>query len=238
MKIPTKTGSGESRPTLEAASYPAVLVAIVDLGTHTEQGFGDRTAEDKRKVLLVWELPSEIVAGTKDRRPLICKDFRLSLHEKASLRAWILGMLPSADRLLAEEEFEMEALLGSQCLITLDLKENGKGRAYNKATKVSPLVRGMLVPAPTRTPFAFWVAEHDPAALPDWLPYLYGQPVKEKVLACHELSGRGVPACTATGHQAPSRTNPPPPPRSATPEKREFGPEEMVWLWDGRRSFA
>lgn len=185
------TSGGGGREVPPAGSHPAVLVAIVDLGTHTET-YKDQAAKSIRKVLLCWELTDEKVAGKKDENHLVCKDFSLTFGTKSGLRKIVEGWRGKA---FAEgEDFDLGKLLGKECMLTISIGTSSKGNEYAKIESVSPKPKGMTVPPAQRKPLLFEVGQ-DTAQL-EWIPYLYGEAVATVIGRSHEARGTTPPPST------------------------------------------
>ncbi len=184
-------GGGEAPP---AGNHPAVLVALVDLGTHEDEYQGERS--ENRKVFLAWELTAE---HKSDGSPYVVGqefNFMATIGQKSKLR----GLLESwRGRPLGDGEcLNLAALLGKPCLINVGNEQSKKGNTYAKILGVGPPPRGMTVPAPLNEPFQ-WHFSSGPFRAPDWLPYLYGQKVEDKILAARESRGYVAPAPAANG---------------------------------------
>src|SRR4051812_15651725 len=93
--------------------YPAVLVSLIDLGTH-ERTFNGQTTE-ARKLFFVWELTGEF--DSKGQPFIVAQDYTWSLHKKAKLRAMIEEWRGKG--MSDEEEFDLISLLGKPCMLTL-----------------------------------------------------------------------------------------------------------------------
>lgn len=184
-----------------AGNHGAVLVAIVDLGTHQEEYKGVATTQ--RKVYFVWELTSEKSTSIPGQNMLQAKMFTLSFGKKAKLRALIEGWRGKA--LEDGEEFDLAKLLGKQCMV--NVVHNAAG--YAEVAAVSAPPKGIKVEKPLRTPF-LWEMEGDKPVDLSWLPWIYGQKVEEYLAESEEANGRSEPI---------SKTEP-----SVTPETE---PEEI-----------
>jgi hypothetical protein len=77
----------------------AVLVQVVDIGTHTSERFKTKS----RKVVLVWEIPSFLTS--EDTPILISKIYTLSISAKAALKRHVESLLGTS---LKEKEFELK----------------------------------------------------------------------------------------------------------------------------------
>lgn len=196
VKAVASAGQSEIPP---SGSHPAVLVALIDLGTRTEQ-YQQQAEKDVRKVLLAWELVSEKKSGSTMNH-VVGRDYTLSMNEKAALREMVRRWRGSD--LKEGEDFDLMKLMGRPCLLTIVHKASGTGRTYAKVDGIAPMPKGMTAPKAQRTPIAWSVAEADlDEGIPsedgdtDWLPFLYGRPVHEVIKESKEYRQRkgGAPA--------------------------------------------
>lgn len=180
-----KASSPKSGDMAQAGSHPAVLVAMVDLGTHEDEYQGKKSRH--RKAYLVWELTAEA------SHQVIGRDYTISFAPKAALRGLVEKW---RGRAFAEnEEFDLSKILGKPCLLTVVHGTSSKGNPFAKIDGVSPVPKGMPVPPPSRTPFSWEISGKDlPAA--DWLPFIYGEAVTDVIRRSEEYRGTspgGVP---------------------------------------------
>ncbi len=171
----TKKGDGDGFPQAPIGNHPAVLVAIVDLGTQKQEYQGN--VKWQRRAYFCWELTTEEVPGF-GRNFLIGMDLTVSLNEKAKLRQWIEKRVGKT--MPEDHEYDIRKELGQKCLLSVEAK-NG----YSKVGGMSAVPKGLKVPDSTTKPHFLFSLEDDtdPAEinLPDWLPYLYGRPLTEVV---------------------------------------------------------
>jgi hypothetical protein len=189
--------SGEGFDVPPAGSHPAVLVAVVDLGTHTE----DYKGKEKQtpKILLAWELTAERKPGST-RNFVVGRDYTANLGEKSNLRALLKNW--RGKDLVEGEEFDFGApaaqhgCLGRKCLVNLVHKvATGSGRTYARVENISALPKGMTVPSGQYDPFS-WDMDSDNLAdleTRDWLPFLYGRPVVDVIRESREYQSRDKP---------------------------------------------
>lgn len=117
--------------------HSAACCDVVDLGLVTDQ-FGTRPMIDLR-----WMLERLDTQDADERRVIVRKRYRNTLHEKSSLRRdlemW-RGRKFTADEL---KGFDLEKLLGVSCQIQIvhNVKDNGK--IYANVAAVIPLGKGM-----------------------------------------------------------------------------------------------
>lgn len=145
----TDTGSDfEQAPT---GTFAARCIRVIELGTQTSQ-YGT-----KRKTILTWELPTELMDNGKPF--IISRFYTASLNEKAILRqdleAW-------RGKTFTEQElagFDQRQILGKPCLITT-IEEEGK----TKVKSVSALLKGVEVPPQVNESLFYDVDAHDESA--------------------------------------------------------------------------
>lgn len=113
--------------------HQAVCVDVVDLGV-VEGKFGP-----KRKLKIVWQLKDRNAKGLRFQ---IRGSYTQSLHEKSRLRhdleSW-RGRPFSRDEL---REFDVEKLIGANCLIQAAHRVSAQGRTYANAQAIVPLPKG------------------------------------------------------------------------------------------------
>lgn len=123
---------------LEAGTYPAALVQVVDLGTQhiVSQQFGER---DVRQVMLLWEIPSEL---RDDGKPF-CKQakYTLSMAPSANLRKVVESLIG----VMTDDEasrFDIFTLIGKSAAIMLQETAGRNGKTYTDIKAVTPLMKG------------------------------------------------------------------------------------------------
>lgn len=187
--VPSAIESFETPP---AGSHGACLVAIIDLGTQKDTYQGTET--ERPQVYLCWELTSCPMSGTTNNH-LIGRKYTFSLNEKAALRKLVKSW--RGKDLAIGEEFDILAMLGKSCMLSISRKEVGD-KSYAQLDGVSAVPAGMKVDRPKRKP----VSRHilDAAPPPDWLPYIYGEKIEEVLGRAREL--RNSPQAAAVGEEA------------------------------------
>ncbi|HYE20938.1 MAG TPA: hypothetical protein VEA69_21005 [Tepidisphaeraceae bacterium] len=213
-KQKASSGGGGSYEKAPAGNHPAVLVALIDMGTQ-EQEFGGEVKEQHR-IYGVWELVTEKKADGSNH--VVGLDLTLSLNEKAKLRKWIEARL---GRLIAEgEEYDVLSELGQPCLLNV-VEKNG----YPKVEGMSSVPKGMQVAKPTY-PLTAWhlddLEKTGQIALPSWVPYLYGEPLADHIKRAKELVGKSV--ATGAAPAAPSARPSPPSAAPSAPASRPAPP--------------
>ena len=183
----TSAGGTGTREVPEAGTHPAVLVAMIDLGTHEEDFDGKQKSQ--RKVFLCWELVNERMSGST-MNFVLGKEYTLSYHAKGALRqtAEKLRKKPYQDG----EEIDYSRMLGFPCLLTVEVKQSASSpdKSYARVKDVTALPKGMQCPRPQWEPFAWAIEDGGDAPDFDWLPRVFGERIADKVSRSPEWEGR------------------------------------------------
>ncbi len=175
MSLKIKKKSGSSVPPMDAGTYPAVCVGIVDLGEQYSETF----KKYNDKMLVIWEIPSQTIEIDGEDKPRwLSKDFSASLNEKSNLYQTLVSWRGKAftENELTEDEtgfmqFSVLDMLGTGCFLQVIVEEKD-GNSYNRITSVIALPAGMPAPA-TETPLiAFDIDAWDDEvfkSLPGWI---------------------------------------------------------------------
>lgn len=167
-----------------AGLHSAVLIGVIDLGTHpfTYQG----KTNTPRKIFLVWELTAE---HTKEGETFVVgADYTWSLNKKATVRhmleAWI-------GRAFAEdEEFDPLKLIGKPCVVNVSIGQSAKGQKFAEITNVASPMKGQQVPPATRESCIWHMSQltckKEPIIIPDWMPRIYGRLLSDDIKASDE----------------------------------------------------
>ena len=134
-----------------AGTYGAVCIKVIDLGTQQVTWEGD--TKYQRKVFIQWEL-DELM---EDKRPFVTgRKFTVSMHEKASLRAFLKSW---RGRDFTEDElkgFNPQKLIGAPCM--LSLVQSGD---YVNVASAAKLPKGMVPLKPTNPTVYFSLDDFD-----------------------------------------------------------------------------
>lgn len=142
MKAPKPNYTRQLPP---VGNHVARLINIVYLGTQHSPQYGDTF-----KLRLTWELPNEkaVFKENEGEKPfVVSKETSLSMGTKSALRPIVEGMLGCA---LQDEEaynFDIDELLGKDCMLYVTIEENDKGK-FAKINTATPLPKGMVCPPP------------------------------------------------------------------------------------------
>ncbi len=148
MAITAKTQSNSKKfEIIPAGSYPARCYSMIELGTNEETYQG--VSKMVNKVRITWELPTETMVFKEERGPeprVISKEFTLSMHEKANLRAFLENWRGKSFTEKEAEAFDVTNLLGVPCLLSITHKAATNGNTYANISSVSLLPKGMECP--------------------------------------------------------------------------------------------
>ena len=141
-----------STPPLEAGSYLARCVQIIDLGEQMNELAGKL----QRQVMLMFEIPSErIEINGEDKPRMISATYTLSLSDKAKLRSVLESW---RGKQFTDEElaaFDLRKVLNTPCLLSVVEKTSKTGNKYSSIGSISRCMKGVIIP-PAETPvYAF-----------------------------------------------------------------------------------
>jgi hypothetical protein len=183
----TSDGTPFEKP--PAGTHSAVLIAMIDLGTHEKEFKGKM--RKNRKIFLVWELVDEF---RKDKTPhVIGREYNLFFGETSALtellETWLNKKIPPGTHP------KLTAMLGRACNLTVVHKQSkSSDREYANIDAVTPLKKGEVIKSPARAPF-FWdlgMPSEPPAH--DWLPYNIGEPLVDWIKRSPEWRTRTAEA--------------------------------------------
>lgn len=175
-------------------TYPAVMVALIDLGTHSE--VFNNEAKDSHKILMAWELTGE--NDSKGRPFKVAKELTWSLNTKARLRGFLEGY--AGRKFADDEEINLLSFMATQGVVNVTEGQSNNGRKFVDVASWTKPMRGLVVPPPSVEPFVWgftdrddkgneisWNPNQDPP-IPDWMPRIFGKTVVEKIKASSEWS--------------------------------------------------
>jgi hypothetical protein len=201
-------------------NHPAVLVAIIDMGTQWQEGYQGAPGKWQRRAYFVWELVLEKRAEGGGNH-VIALDLNVSLNDKAKLRKWIEARTGKA--IPDGVEYDVSQELGQPCLLGVVMKGD-----FPKVDSVSGVPKGMAVAEPGHKPVLISLDEFRAGAkIPDWVPYLYGEPLADVIKRCKEIGGlQGKGEGESTGRRAAVGGDPTTPVRTAQPADAPPPPDD------------
>lgn len=155
--------TGVTRINVPDGLHPAVCIGVYDIGTHQSKTWGNWS----RNVVIVWELPEQLMT---DGRPLtISRQYTLSLHKKAGLRA---DLEKWRNRPFTEEEvggFDLLKLLGKPCQIQVMNKVTNGEKYSNVAGIMMPTGKPVKATNPLRSYSIDDNGKTIPDGIPEWI---------------------------------------------------------------------
>jgi hypothetical protein len=155
MALTVKENGGGDFKGAPAGSHMARCIRLIDIGTQHGEYQGKATA--RKQVIIVWELPNELM---EDGKPYVASKFyTASLGEKANLRkdleAW-------RGRAFSDEDlagFDLRNILGKPCMLSIVAKDDASTKTKVGGVMAAP--KGTTLPVATNEVFAFDVDEWD-----------------------------------------------------------------------------
>lgn len=147
MKAPVQI-----RTLAPAGTFPARVYSIIYMGTIKGEYKG--TPTESYKVRISWELPTKtrVFKEGEPAKPFsVSKELTLSMGSKSSLRPLVEGMLGISFTDDDAKSFDVDDLLGKECLISLAHKESPNGK-YVAINSTAQLPEGMTCPPPVNKP--------------------------------------------------------------------------------------
>lgn len=138
MAIVAKASSeGKTFDPAPAGVHQGVCVDVVDLGILDVTWQGQ--SKKQHKINVAWQIAEK----RDDGKPfLVFKRYTLSLGEKATLRKDLESWRGRAFTRDEEQGFDVERLIGANCLLNIQHNESG-GKTYANVVSVMPLLKGM-----------------------------------------------------------------------------------------------
>ena len=185
MSLTIKAEEGGSFELLPAGTHLAICIKLVDFGPQEVEYNGE--VKEQNKVRLMFEVPAERITwkdseGVESEGPMtIGKTYTASMYQMATLRQHLESWRGKNFTEVEEMGFDIKNVLGKPCMLGVQHKEYN-GKPYAAITSISPVMKGMDVPAIENDLVAFDFDVHSDAefdALPEWM--------REKVEAGKEL---------------------------------------------------
>jgi hypothetical protein len=172
LTLPVGSNGGGDFKRAPAGSHIAVCNLVADCGL---QPGSQQYPSPKRKLYVRFEIPAERIEYEKDGQqvegPLTIGSFyTASMNEKATLRKHLEGW---RGKKFSDDEaaaFDVSALLGKACMLSVVESESG-GKTYSNIAGIGSMPKG--VPAPkAENPLLYFDSESAPEdldSLPKWL---------------------------------------------------------------------
>lgn len=209
--------NGEGFEKAPAGNHPAVLVAMIDMGTQENNFQG--TIKWEHRAYFVYELVSCKKQSDPAHNHLIATDLNVTLNEKAKLRKWIEAR--TGRQIPDGVEYDISQEVGQPCLLNVVMKGD-----FPKIEGLGSVPTGLPVPPPQYKPMTMTLDEFRKGApIPDWVPWIFGEKLADRINRCQEISGKGP---SAPNGQPPA---PPPPAGQAPPPAPSAPPPGGPLFW-------
>ena len=96
-----------------------------------------------------------------------------------------------------DDDVDVSKMLGKPFLITITHGKSNAGNEYAKIDGIGPVPKGMAVSPALHKPFTWELETGDVKDL-EWLPFLFGEPVKDVVGRCLERKNNGQASAPIT----------------------------------------
>lgn len=141
-------------PPLAGGTYAGVCIGVVDLG----EQYNERFKKVQNTVSLTFEIAGETVERGNGPEPRwLSREYTKTLGEKANLTRDLQKLLGEGDL----DGFDLRALLGRACLLSVQCRERPDGARFNRVEGLMALPKGM--PAPVAASETFLFDMDDPA---------------------------------------------------------------------------
>lgn len=194
MAINATNSGGTPRELIPAGNYIARCYKMIHIGTVEEIILGEKKILNK--VRIGWELPTELRVFNQEKgeQPIVIdKEYTLSMHEKASLRAALKSWRGKDFTEKEAECFDITKLLGVPCFINIIHKPSKKdpSKIYEEIAGITPMPKGVTCPEQINPTFVLSYDEWDQSKF-DTLPDF----IKNKMIGSMEYSAMKAPAHT------------------------------------------
>lgn len=144
-------------------SIQGVLAEVVDLGDVTTEYQGNKRV--RQMCQLTFEINEMVERDDHEQRMIVSRRFTASLHEQASLRAFLEGW---RGKTFTDEEltgFDLDNIVGTNAILSL-VHSTSKGKTYCNIDSAAALLRGMdkMTVSADYLPYAERMAKRNAAA--------------------------------------------------------------------------
>lgn len=171
LNLPVNAGSGDFKRA-PAGSHIAVCNLVADCGL---QPGSQMYPSPKRKLYVRFEIPAERIEFERDGKtvegPLTIGSFyTASMNEKATLRKHLEGWRGRKFSDAEAEQFDVSAILGKPCMLTVVESEHN-GKTYSNIASIGPMPKGVATPTAENALLYYdYTSNQDEyEALPQWL---------------------------------------------------------------------
>lgn len=167
--IAKKSDNEKNFETIPTGTHQAVCYAVWDLGM--QKIIWNNQEKLQHKVVISWEINKTISTEGeyKGKRFVISKKYTLSLGEKSNLRKNLEGWSGKSLKAYEDKGFDLEQLIGKNCLINVIHEVSRDGKTYANISAVMGCQNGTQKMIPENNTNA-----------PEWVKKLQNEAVKNK----------------------------------------------------------
>ena len=169
MSLIAKKKAGTQVPPMEAGTYIAVCVGVVDIGEQKSDLYNNYASQ----VIFIFEIPSaRILVDGEDKPRWLSEFYRVSLNEKANLAKMLTSWRGKA---FTEEEadgFDLSTMLGRACQLQVLEVARKDGTPCNRIAGVFGLPKGFPEPTPENPLLLYSIEDGENevySQLPEWI---------------------------------------------------------------------
>ena len=180
---------------VEPGTYVARCYSMIEIGTIETEFNGEK--KKAHKVNITWELPTELAVFKEENGPepfVVSKTYRLSMHEKATLRKDLESWRGKGYTEAEAQRFDITKLLGQPCILSIihEPSKTDPNKNYVRISSISKLMKGQECPPQVNQTrllsFEDW-NEDLFKSLPEW--------IQEKIKTSDEYKMRQEPSMAA-----------------------------------------
>lgn len=203
-KVPVSQGNGEfeDRENRPPGEYPAVLVALIDLGHQQKKEYEGNAMVWRHMIAVVWEVQGP---ETSEGEPFyFAEEFTFALGASANFVKKVLNkggiVVPDAG------DCDISEVLGRPYLLTVE-EAQGKKKTYTRLAKDGiaklPQVMHSSITEPVRPAFC-WQLEDGVIPHHSWLPRLYGRTITQVMEGAQEFGPDQPGDAAEEGEEVPA----------------------------------
>lgn len=169
MSLIAKKKASIQIPLLEASTYLAVCVGVVDIGEQKNETFNNYSS----KVIFIYEIPSERVDADGESKPRwLSETYTVSLNEKSNLAKMLLSWRGKAFTDAEMDGFDLTEMLGKPCQLQVLVVPKKDGSPCNRIAGVFGIPKGFPIPSPENPLLKYDIADGENDTfkqLPEWI---------------------------------------------------------------------
>lgn len=170
---------GDFKPAPEG-THMARCIGVISLGT---QDSNSPQFKPSFKVMIVWEIPDEIMDGGKAMT--VQKEYACFLSDRANLRHDLVSWRGREFTAVELDKFDVVSVLDAPCMVSVIHKTSAKKKVYAVVNSVAQIPRG-ITPKPRVNELVSYEIEQGRdttfSSLPQW--------IQNKIAACHEWTAQ------------------------------------------------